>query len=136
VDFYQPSTALKLVQIMCDKGLLDRDEASRPQVFRPRVAEQNTERQMVSDLLDRVSGGSARNLVLQTTVYWLRAFALPDKSNDHLCISCNDLAWQGHGSPAGLVWPCRENISDQLDFAFFEAVDQVSASAHGDGHHR
>jgi predicted transcriptional regulator len=65
VDFYQPSTALKLVQIMSDKGLLDRHEASRPQVFRPRGAEQKTERQMVSDLLDRVSGGSARKLVLQ-----------------------------------------------------------------------
>jgi predicted transcriptional regulator len=59
------TTALKLVQIMCDKGLLDRDEASRPQVFCPRVAEQETQRQIVSDLLDRVFGGSARKLVLQ-----------------------------------------------------------------------
>jgi predicted transcriptional regulator len=59
------TTALKLVQIMCDKGLLDRDESNRPQVFRPRVAEQETQRQMAKDFLDRVFGGSARKLVLQ-----------------------------------------------------------------------
>ena len=59
------TTALKLVQIMCDKGLLDRDDTSRPQVFRPKLAEQETQRQIVSELLDRVFGGSAKKLVLQ-----------------------------------------------------------------------
>jgi BlaI family penicillinase repressor len=59
------TTALKLVQIMCDKGLIDRDETCRPQLFRPRVPEQETQRQMVGDLLHRVFGGSARKLVLQ-----------------------------------------------------------------------
>jgi len=59
------TTALKLVQIMCEKGLLDREEASKPQVFRPRLAERDTQRQMVSDLLDRVFGGSARKLALE-----------------------------------------------------------------------
>jgi BlaI family transcriptional regulator, penicillinase repressor len=59
------TTALKLVQIMCDKGLLDRDDTSRPQVFRPRIAEQETQRQIVSDVLDRVFGGSTKKLVLQ-----------------------------------------------------------------------
>jgi predicted transcriptional regulator len=59
------TTALKLVQIMCDKGLIDRDEASRPQMFRPRLPEQETQRQMVSDLLNRVFGGSTRKLMLQ-----------------------------------------------------------------------
>jgi len=59
------TTALKLVQIMCEKGLLDREEAISPQVFRPRLAERDTQRQMVSDLLDRAFGGSARKLVLE-----------------------------------------------------------------------
>ena len=59
------TTALKFVQIMCDKGLIDRDETDRPQVFRPRVPEQETQQQMVGDLLHRVFGGSARKLVLQ-----------------------------------------------------------------------
>src|SRR5215831_11769658 len=59
------TTALKLVQIMCDKGLLDRDDTSRPQIFRPKLAEQETQRQIVGELLDRVFGGSAKRLVLQ-----------------------------------------------------------------------
>lgn len=59
------TTALKLVQIMCDKGLLDRDDTVRPQVFRPRIAEQDTQREIVSDLLNRVFSGSAKKLVLQ-----------------------------------------------------------------------
>jgi BlaI family transcriptional regulator, penicillinase repressor len=59
------TTALKFVQIMCDKGLLERDDKVRPQIFRPRNAEQDTQRQIVSDLLDRVFGGSAKKLVLQ-----------------------------------------------------------------------
>lgn len=59
------TTALKLVQIMCDKRLLDRDDTTRPQVFRPKIAEQETQRQIVGDLLDRVFGGSAKKLVLQ-----------------------------------------------------------------------
>ena len=59
------TTALKLVQIMCDKGLLDRDDRGRPQVFRPRIPEQETQRQIVNDLLTRVFGGSAKKLVLQ-----------------------------------------------------------------------
>jgi predicted transcriptional regulator len=59
------TTALKLVQIMCEKGLLDREEASKPQVFRPRLAERDAQRQIVRDLLDRAFGGSARKLVLE-----------------------------------------------------------------------
>jgi predicted transcriptional regulator len=59
------TTALKLVQIMCDKGLIDRDEASRPQVLRPRLPEHETQRLMVRDLLHRVFGGSTRKLMLQ-----------------------------------------------------------------------
>ena len=59
------TTALKLVQIMCEKGLLDREEASKPQVFHPRLAERDTQRQMVSDLLERVFSGSVRKLVLE-----------------------------------------------------------------------
>jgi predicted transcriptional regulator len=59
------TTALKFVQIMCEKGLLDRNVAKSPQVFRPRRSEQETQRQIVSDLLHRVFGGSTRKLMLQ-----------------------------------------------------------------------
>lgn len=59
------TTVLKLMQIMTDKGLLDRDESQRAHVYAPRVSEQKTQRQLVSDLLERAFAGSTAQLVLQ-----------------------------------------------------------------------
>jgi BlaI family transcriptional regulator, penicillinase repressor len=59
------STTLKMMQVMSDKGLLKRDESRRPQLYRTTVAEEQTQRQMVDDLVRRVFGGSARKLVLR-----------------------------------------------------------------------
>lgn len=59
------TTALKLLQIMTEKGLVQRDESTRPQIYRPRLPREHTERQLVADLLERAFGGSARRLVLQ-----------------------------------------------------------------------
>lgn len=59
------TTVLKLLQIMTEKGLVERDETRRPQVYRPAYSQQQTQRQMVGDLLQRVFGGSVKALVLQ-----------------------------------------------------------------------
>ena len=59
------TTILKLLQIMTDKGLVDRDESERAHVYRARLARQDTERQLVDDLLERAFGGSASRLVMQ-----------------------------------------------------------------------
>lgn len=59
------TTVLKLMQIMADKGLVVRDEKNRAHVYRARVPEEQTQRQLVGDLLDRVFGGSAPRLVMQ-----------------------------------------------------------------------
>ena len=59
------TTALKLMQIMADKGLLARDETARAHVYAPRVGEGDTQRQLVRELLDRAFGGSAAKLVMQ-----------------------------------------------------------------------
>ena len=59
------TTVLKMLQIMSDKGLVERDDTRRPQVYRARLSEEQTQRQLVSDLLDRAFGGSAKQLVLQ-----------------------------------------------------------------------
>ena len=59
------TTALKLMQIMADKGLVTRDESSRTHVYAARLTQGETQRQLVSDLLDRAFGGSAAALVLQ-----------------------------------------------------------------------
>jgi BlaI family transcriptional regulator, penicillinase repressor len=59
------TTVLKLMQIMTEKGLVERDEAQRPQIYRPRYTRERTQRQLVGDLLQRAFGGSVKALVLQ-----------------------------------------------------------------------
>jgi BlaI family penicillinase repressor len=59
------TTALKLLQIMTEKGLVERDERERTHIYRTRLSEDQTQRQLVRDLLDRAFGGSATKLVMQ-----------------------------------------------------------------------
>jgi predicted transcriptional regulator len=59
------TTALKLLQIMTEKGLVRRDETERTHVYQARLSEEQTQRQLVRDLLDRAFGGSASKLVMQ-----------------------------------------------------------------------
>jgi predicted transcriptional regulator len=59
------TTVLKLLQIMTEKGLVTRDESARSHVYRARWSEDTTQRQLVTDLLDRAFGGSAARLVMQ-----------------------------------------------------------------------
>jgi len=59
------TTVLKLLQIMTEKGLVERDETERTHVYQASLAREQTQRQLVSDLLDRAFGGSAKQLVLQ-----------------------------------------------------------------------
>jgi BlaI family transcriptional regulator, penicillinase repressor len=59
------TTVLKMVQIMTEKGLVDRDETVRPQIYRAKYSQEHTQRHLVSDLLDRAFGGSVKALVMQ-----------------------------------------------------------------------
>ena len=59
------TTVLKLMQIMAEKGLVERDESVRPQVYRPLATRKQTQRQAMSDLVERLFGGSPGKLVLQ-----------------------------------------------------------------------
>ncbi len=58
------TTALKLMQIMTDKGLVVRDEQRRSHVYRAAAPEDHTLQGIVSDLLDRAFGGSAQKLLV------------------------------------------------------------------------
>jgi len=58
------TTVLKTLQIMTEKGLVRRDEQQRAHVYRAELAQQQTQRQIVSDLLNRVFDGSASNLLM------------------------------------------------------------------------
>lgn len=59
------TTVLKLLQIMFEKGLVRRDESTRPHVFRAAVAEVQVKRRFVTDLLDQVFEGSVTSLTMQ-----------------------------------------------------------------------
>ena len=59
------TTALKLLQIMTEKGLVRRDETLRTHVYEAASTEGQTQQTLVSDLLNRAFGGSAAKLVMQ-----------------------------------------------------------------------
>jgi predicted transcriptional regulator len=71
------TTVLKHLQLMLDKDLVTRDESGRAHVYAPAVAEADTQRRLVDDLLDRAFGGSAQQLVM-------RALSTEDVSRDEL----------------------------------------------------
>src|SRR5262245_44657044 len=58
------TTGLKLMQIMTEKGLLERDETVRPQIYRPRQKQTATQKRLLRDFIDRAYGGSVKALVL------------------------------------------------------------------------
>jgi predicted transcriptional regulator len=59
------TTVLKIMQIMTEKGLLLRDESERTHVYRARLPEEQTQKQLVNDLVEKAFSGSAKNLVLR-----------------------------------------------------------------------
>jgi predicted transcriptional regulator len=59
------TTVLKLMQIMIEKGLLKRDDTDRSHVYEAALAEEETQQQLIRDLLERAFAGSARKLVVQ-----------------------------------------------------------------------
>ena len=59
------TTVLKLMQIMAEKGLVRRDESERAHRYEAAAPEEETQRRLVGDLLQRAFDGSAKKLVLQ-----------------------------------------------------------------------
>jgi BlaI family transcriptional regulator, penicillinase repressor len=59
------TTVLKTLQIMTEKGLVERDESQRAHLYRARLAQDETRRQLLDDLLARAFDGSATKLVMQ-----------------------------------------------------------------------
>ncbi|MDT7604581.1 MAG: hypothetical protein QOF61_2578 [Acidobacteriota bacterium] len=59
------TTILKFMQIMTEKGLVERDESERAHRYRARVPQEQTQQQMLAHLLERAFEGSASKLVLQ-----------------------------------------------------------------------
>jgi predicted transcriptional regulator len=53
-----------MMQVMCEKGLLVRDDSQRPQQYSSAVPAAKTQRKIVGDLIHKVFGGSARKLIM------------------------------------------------------------------------
>lgn len=58
------TTALKLLQVMHGKGLVERDDAQRAHVYRAAMSKAYTQTQFVADLVQSVFDGSPSQLVL------------------------------------------------------------------------
>ena len=57
------TTILKLMQIMHEKGLVERDSSAKAHVYRAKISQEETQKNLVSDLLERAFRGSALRLV-------------------------------------------------------------------------
>ena len=73
------NTTLKLLQIMYEKGLVVREDVRRPHVYRPAVPEEQMQKRLVSDFLERAFGGSARKLMAALT-----ATDIPEEELDEI----------------------------------------------------
>ena len=60
----QYTTVLKLLQIMAEKALVERDEKQRAHIYKSSRPREWTQRQLAGDLLHRAFGGSAHSLLV------------------------------------------------------------------------
>ena len=58
------TTILKIIQIMTEKGLVEKDSSQRPQVYKPRLSWKKTQQMLLTDLMEKAFSGSAKELVL------------------------------------------------------------------------
>jgi predicted transcriptional regulator len=58
------TSVLKLLQIMTAKGTVRRNEDQRAHVYEARLPAERTKRQLAGDVLERVFGGSASQLMI------------------------------------------------------------------------
>src|SRR5215213_5002514 len=59
------TTTLKMLQIMTEKRLVVREEVNRQHIYRARHQQEDMQRRLVGDLVNRAFGGSAARLVMQ-----------------------------------------------------------------------
>ena len=59
------TTALKLMQIMHEKGLLTRERQGKTHVYQPAVSQEKIQNQLLNKLMDSAFQGSAMKLIMQ-----------------------------------------------------------------------
>ncbi|MEP6484936.1 MAG: BlaI/MecI/CopY family transcriptional regulator [Rudaea sp.] len=58
------TTALKMLQIMHAKGLVERDDSQRAHVYKAGITKQRTQKRYMADMVQRLFNGSASQMVL------------------------------------------------------------------------
>jgi BlaI family penicillinase repressor len=59
------TTTLKLMQIMLEKGLVERDATSRTHIYKALVKQADAQKHYLDKMINNVFNGSAANLVMQ-----------------------------------------------------------------------
>ncbi len=59
------TTTLKLMQIMLEKGYVERDSSSKTHIYEAIISKENTQKQFVGKLIDNLFAGSSSEMVLQ-----------------------------------------------------------------------
>ena len=59
------TTTLKMLQLMTEKGQVDRDTSTRTHIYNALANQEDTQKNLVNRLVDNVFGGSAKKLVMQ-----------------------------------------------------------------------
>lgn len=59
------TTVLKTLQVMAEKGLVERDESERSHVYKAAIPEATVRKRLVADLVDRAFDGSVVGLAMQ-----------------------------------------------------------------------
>ncbi|MCZ4224493.1 BlaI/MecI/CopY family transcriptional regulator [Pedobacter rhodius] len=59
------TTTLKMMQIMHEKGMVERDTNQKTHIYKALVNQDKTEKQLVNKMIDNVFNGSAARLVMQ-----------------------------------------------------------------------
>jgi predicted transcriptional regulator len=59
------NTVLRMLQIMTEKDLVLRDDTVRPQIYRARHTQQQTQTHLVKDLIQRAFDGSMKDMVMR-----------------------------------------------------------------------
>lgn len=59
------TTALKLLQIMFEKGLVTRDDSSKTHIYMPAVSREKTQKHLLGKMIENVFSGSSTQLVMQ-----------------------------------------------------------------------
>lgn len=59
------TTTLKIMQIMFDKGILQREQEGRTHIYSPAISELEVQEKVLDRLLETTFGGSAKKLVMR-----------------------------------------------------------------------